>query len=65
MLDRDFIKCQEAFHAVSDVSATQSCSADVFDVAIEFERRFAGLTDKLGAPFFDLESGHRRSLDSP
>src|SRR4029453_14902659 len=51
MLECDLIKCQEAFHAISNVPATQSCSTDVFDVAIEFKRRFAGLTEKLGSPF--------------
>jgi hypothetical protein len=51
MFECDLIKCQKAFHAVSDVPATQGCSADVFDVAIELKRRFAGLTDKLDAPF--------------
>src|ERR1044071_5228025 len=50
MLECDLIKCQKALHAVRDVPATQSCSTDVFDVAIEFERRFAGLPDKLSAP---------------
>ena len=51
LLERDLIKCQKAFHAVGDVTATQSCSTDVLDVAVEFERRFACLTDKLGMPF--------------
>src|SRR4029450_12243518 len=51
MLERDLIECEQAFHTVSDVPATQSRSTDVFDVAIEFERRFAGLADKLGAQF--------------
>ena len=51
MFERDLIKCQKAFHAVGDVPATQSRAADVFDVAIEFERRFARLTDKLISPF--------------
>jgi len=51
MLECDLIKCQKAFHTVSDMPATQSCSTDVLDVAIEFERRFAGLTNKLGTPF--------------
>src|SRR4029450_8752661 len=50
MLERDFIECEQAFHAISDVPATQRCSADVFNVAIEFERRSAVLTDKLGEP---------------
>src|SRR5262249_38229822 len=47
---RDFIKCQKAFHAVRDVPATQSCSTDVLNVAVEFKRRFAGLTNKLSTP---------------
>src|SRR5947199_4072452 len=51
MLEHDFIKCQKAFHAVGDVTATQSCSTDVLNVAIEFKRRFAYLTDKLSTPF--------------
>src|SRR5215471_19084981 len=52
MLECDLIKCQKAFHSVGDVSATQSCSTDVLDVAIEFKLRFASLTDKLSAPFW-------------
>src|SRR5438045_8612592 len=51
MPECDLIKCQKAFHAVGDVPATQSCSTDVFDVAIEFKRGFAGLSHKLGSPF--------------
>src|SRR4029077_3307645 len=51
MFERDLIESQKAFHTVGDVAATQSCSTDVFDVAIEFKRRFAVLTDKLGSPF--------------
>src|SRR5438067_3752666 len=52
MPECDLIKCQKAFHAVGDVPATQSCSTDVSDIAIQFKRRFAGLSDKLGSPFF-------------
>jgi hypothetical protein len=51
MPECDVIQCKKAFHAISDMPATQSCSTDVFDVAIEFQRRFTVLTDKLGSPF--------------
>jgi hypothetical protein len=50
MLEGDLIKCHEAFAPVSDVPTTQSRSTDVFDIAIEFERRSAVLPDKLGTP---------------
>ena len=51
MLECDLIKCQKALHAVRDVPATQSCSTDVLDVAVQFKRRLAGLTNKLSTPF--------------
>src|SRR5206468_10503846 len=51
MFELNLIKCHNAFHAVGDVTTTQSCSTDVLNVAIEFKRRFACFTDKLGTPF--------------
>src|SRR5262245_3790697 len=50
MLEHDFIKCQEAFDPISYVPATQGRSTDVFDIAVQFERRSARFTDKLRTP---------------
>jgi hypothetical protein len=61
MLECDLIKCQKAFHTVSDVPATQGCSTDVFDVVIEFKRRFAGLTDKFSSPFLIANVANKRA----
>ena len=52
MFERNVIKSDEPFHPVGHVAATESRAADVFDVGVELQRRFAGFADELSAPFF-------------
>jgi hypothetical protein len=42
-------------------AGNSSCSTDVFDVVIEFKRRFAGLTDKLSSPFLIANVANKRA----